>query len=72
VRGSGRNSPGLLGSRVVVDDDHNEAIKRARTKYNAATIPGAGLLILPSTSHFAFLQVPKLFSAALLNFVGDH
>jgi pimeloyl-ACP methyl ester carboxylesterase len=34
-------------------------------------IPGAGLLILPNTSHFAFLQDPALFNAALLHFLGD-
>ena len=33
----------------VVDGDHDEAIKRAHTEYIAATIPGAGLLILPNT-----------------------
>ncbi len=56
---------------VVADGDHDEAIKRAHTEYIAATIPGAGLLILPNTSHFAFLQNPELFNAALLNFLGD-
>jgi pimeloyl-ACP methyl ester carboxylesterase len=55
----------------VVDGDHDEAIRRAHTEYIAATIPGAGLLILPNTSHFAFLQDPALFNAALLNFLGD-
>ena len=55
----------------VVDGDHDEAIKRAHTEYIAATIPGAGLLILPNTSHFAFLQDPALFNAALLHFLGD-
>ena len=50
---------------LVVDGDHDEAIKRAHTEYIAATIPGAGLLILPNTSHFAFLQDPTLFNAAL-------
>ena len=55
----------------VVDGDHDEAIKRAHTEYIAATIPGAGLLILPNVSHFAFLQDPALFNAALLNFLGD-
>ena len=55
----------------VVDGDHDEAIRRAHTEYIAATIPGAGLLILPNTSHFAFLQNPTLFNAALLNFLGD-
>ena len=43
---------------LVVDGDHDEAIKRDHTEYIAATIPGAGLLILPNTSHFAFLQDP--------------
>jgi pimeloyl-ACP methyl ester carboxylesterase len=56
---------------LVVDGDHDEAIKRAHTEYIAATIPGAGLLILPNTSHFAFLQDPTLFNAALLHFLGD-
>jgi pimeloyl-ACP methyl ester carboxylesterase len=55
----------------VVDGDHDEAIKRAHTEYIAATIPGAGLLILPNTSHFAFLQDPALFNRALLHFLGD-
>jgi len=56
---------------LVVDGDHDEAIKRPHTEYIAATIPGAGLLILPNTSHFAFLQDPALFNAALLHFLGD-
>ena len=54
---------------VVADGDHDEAITRAHTEYIAATIPGAGLLILPNTSHFAFLQNPGLFNAALLHFL---
>ena len=56
---------------LVADGDHDEAIKRTHTEYIAATIPGAGLLILPNTSHFAFLQDPTLFNAALLHFLGD-
>ena len=56
---------------LVVDGDHDEAIKRPHTEYIAATIPGAGLLILPNASHFAFLQDPILFNAALLHFLGD-
>jgi pimeloyl-ACP methyl ester carboxylesterase len=54
---------------LVVDGDHDEAIKRAHTEYIAATIPGAGLLILPNASHFAFLQDPALFNAAMLRFL---
>ena len=56
---------------LVADGDHDEAIKRAHTEYIAATIPGAGLLILPNTSHFAFLQDPTLFNAALLHFLSS-
>lgn len=55
----------------IVDGDHDEAIKRAHTAYMAATIPGAGLLILPNVSHFAFIQDPGLFNAALLQFLGE-
>jgi pimeloyl-ACP methyl ester carboxylesterase len=56
---------------IVADGDHDEAIDRGHTEYIAATIPGAGLLILPNTSHFAFLQDPGLFNAAILNFLDN-
>lgn len=56
---------------LVVDGDHDEAIKREHTEYIAATIPGAGLLILPNASHFAFLQDPAMFNYAILHFLGD-
>jgi pimeloyl-ACP methyl ester carboxylesterase len=56
---------------LVVDGDHDEAIKRQHTEYIAATIPHAGLLILPNVSHFAFLQDPKQFTFAILHFLGD-
>ena len=56
---------------LVVDGDHDEAIKREHTEYIAATIPHAGLLILPNVSHFAFLQDPKQFNFAILHFLGD-
>jgi pimeloyl-ACP methyl ester carboxylesterase len=56
---------------LVVDGDHDEAIKRAHTEYIAATIPHAGLLTLPNVSHFAFLQDPDQFNFAILHFLGD-
>jgi pimeloyl-ACP methyl ester carboxylesterase len=56
---------------LVVDGDHDEAIKREHTEYIAAAIPHAGLLILPFTSHFAFLQDPQQFNFAILHFLGD-
>jgi pimeloyl-ACP methyl ester carboxylesterase len=63
----------LRGIRVptwIVDADHDEAIKRENTDYMASLIPGAGELILPGVSHFAFLQDPAMFNAALLRFLG--
>jgi pimeloyl-ACP methyl ester carboxylesterase len=57
---------------LVVDGDHDEAIKREHTEYIAATIPHAGLLILPNASHFAFLQDPDLFNFALLHFLDGN
>jgi pimeloyl-ACP methyl ester carboxylesterase len=56
---------------LVADGDQDEAIKREHTEYIAATVPGAGLLILPNASHFAFLQDPALFNVAILHFLGD-
>ena len=56
---------------LIVDGDHDEAIKRAHTEYIAAAIPHAGLSILPNASHFAFLQDPTSFNDALLHFLGD-
>src|SRR5271166_2348446 len=51
---------------AFVDGDHDEAIKRAHTEYVAATIPNAGLLILPNVSHFAFLRDPDQLNFAIL------
>jgi len=56
---------------LVVDGEHDEAIKREHTEYIAATIPHGGLLILPGVSHFAFLQDPAQFNFAILHFLGD-
>ncbi|MBS0432398.1 MAG: alpha/beta fold hydrolase, partial [Proteobacteria bacterium] len=42
----------------IVDGDHEEFIKRAHTEHIAATIPGAGLMILPDVSHLAPWQAP--------------
>lgn len=55
---------------AIVDGDHDEAIKREHTAYLARAIPGAKLVILPGTSHFAMLQRPDEFNAALLAFLG--
>jgi pimeloyl-ACP methyl ester carboxylesterase len=55
---------------LVVDGDHDEAIKRPHTERIAASIPGAGLLILPETSHFSFLQDPDQFTWHIRHFLA--
>jgi pimeloyl-ACP methyl ester carboxylesterase len=54
---------------AIVDGDHDEAIKREHTEYLARSIPGARLIILPGLSHFAMLQNPAVFNAAMLGFL---
>ena len=54
---------------AIADGDHDEAIKRAHTEYLARSIPGAELVILPEVSHFAMLQNPAEFNAAVLAFL---
>jgi len=54
---------------AIVDGDHDEAIKSDHTEYLARSIPGARLIILPGLSHFAMLQNPAVFNAAMLGFV---
>ena len=62
---------GKIGVRVLIaDGQYDEAIRRDHTEYMAATIPRAGLLILPNVSHFAFLQDPAQFNAAMLDFLN--
>jgi pimeloyl-ACP methyl ester carboxylesterase len=55
----------------IVDADHDEAIRRSNTLYMADHIPGSGLVILPQVSHFAFLQDPAWFNAAILHFLSQ-
>ncbi|WP_304217545.1 alpha/beta fold hydrolase [Phenylobacterium aquaticum] len=60
----------IHGPRIaIVDGDHEEFISRAHTAYLARTIPGAELVILPGVSHFAPVQDPAGFNAAMLAFL---
>ena len=55
---------------AIVAGDHDQAIKREHTEYLARSIPGAKLIILPGASHFAMLQRPGEFNAAVLGFLA--
>jgi pimeloyl-ACP methyl ester carboxylesterase len=54
---------------AIADGDHDEAIKREHTEYLAKSIPGAKLVILKDVSHFAMLQDPRQFNAAVVGFI---
>jgi pimeloyl-ACP methyl ester carboxylesterase len=56
----------------IADGQYEEAIKPAHTRYLASAIPGARLVILPNVSHFAMLQNPGEFNAAVLAFLQGH
>ncbi|MGV8985522.1 MAG: alpha/beta fold hydrolase [Cypionkella sp.] len=50
---------------VIAAGDHDQAILRAHTEKIASLIPGAKLVILPDASHFAMLQAPDDYNAAV-------
>ena len=43
---------------------------REHAEYLAQTIPGASLHVLPEVSHFAPVQRPEVFNAAMLAFLA--
>jgi pimeloyl-ACP methyl ester carboxylesterase len=61
---------GIKVPTAIADGEHDEAIKREHTQWLAQQIPGAKLLILPDVSHFAMLQNPTAFDAAVLAFLA--
>jgi pimeloyl-ACP methyl ester carboxylesterase len=55
---------------VIVQSEHEEFIKREHAEYLAQSIPGAEFMVLDGVSHFAPLQRPEQYSAAILRFFG--
>jgi pimeloyl-ACP methyl ester carboxylesterase len=55
---------------AIVLGDHDEAITRAHTDRMAALIPGAEEIILKDASHFAMLQAPDEYIAAVRSFLS--
>jgi formyltetrahydrofolate-dependent phosphoribosylglycinamide formyltransferase len=51
---------------TILLGEHDEFITRAHAEYLARTIPGAAFVLLPDVSHFAPLQRPGQFNAAML------
>ncbi|HET7268669.1 MAG TPA: alpha/beta hydrolase [Oleiagrimonas sp.] len=61
---------GITVPTWIVDGDHDEIIRRKDIDFQFHQIPGALELIIPGTSHFAFLQKPEVANAALLRFMA--
>jgi pimeloyl-ACP methyl ester carboxylesterase len=55
---------------AIVQSEHDEFIKRDHAEYLARSIPKAAFIELAGVSHFAPLQRPEQFNAAMLAFVG--
>lgn len=55
---------------AIVQSEHDEFIRREHAEYLAQSIPNAELVILRNVSHFAPLQRPEQFNAAMLTFAG--
>lgn len=54
---------------AIADGDRDQIISQRHTEYLARTIPGATLVWLPQAGHFAPLQAPDAFNAAVLTFL---
>jgi pimeloyl-ACP methyl ester carboxylesterase len=54
---------------AICDGDRDEIISHRHTEYLARTLPGAVLVWLPHAGHFAPLQAPDAFDAAVLTFL---
>ena len=55
----------------IAQSEKDEFIKREHAEHLARTIPGASFILLDGVSHFAPLQRPKQFNAAMLVFVDE-
>ena len=54
---------------AIVQSEHDEFIKPEHAEYLAKSIPNAQMIVLNGVSHFAPLQRPDQFNAAMLEFV---
>lgn len=55
---------------AIAHSEHDEFIKRDHADHLVRHIPGAQLVLLPGVSHFAPLQRPAQFNAAILAFLA--
>jgi pimeloyl-ACP methyl ester carboxylesterase len=56
---------------LILDGAKEEAIDLNQTKLMALLIPGAELVIIPDTGHFAMMEKPDEFNRIVLDFLGS-
>jgi len=61
--------PNITVPTLVVQSQHDEPILMSHAEAIAAGIPGAKLQALPDVSHFAIMQDPAGYTAAIRAFV---
>jgi pimeloyl-ACP methyl ester carboxylesterase len=65
-----RQQLGLITTpTMIVDGEHDEAIKLEHTEELARLIPSARFLIMPGVSHFGHMQNPQLYNTYLTAFL---
>jgi pimeloyl-ACP methyl ester carboxylesterase len=57
---------------AIVQGDHDEAILMKHTEYMASAIPGAKLIVLKDSSHFAMLQDPAGYTKSAMDFFAGN
>lgn len=62
---------GTIRAPVWIVDGDRDMIKRSDSDFMARSIPLGSELILPFASHYALWQYPKLFDAAVLQFLAS-
>ena len=56
---------------LILDGAKEEAIDLNQTKLMALLIPGAELMIMPDTGHFALFEQPEEFTQIVLDYLGS-
>ena len=62
---------GIAAPTLVVQSEHDEAIRSEHARAIADAIPGAGYLELPGVSHFALFQDPDGYTAAIRDWLAQ-
>ena len=57
---------------LIIDGEDETLIRPEHAAEISASIPGAELLVLPNTGHYAVVEIPEVWSKAVLEFLSRH